>query len=211
MASNPRWCRTTTEWLAELQQVDTHAEGDPLLRALIMYDMRFVAGDRQIADDVRKVMVDTVSNSRDIQHRMAEIVVDTPPPLNFFGRFVVEKLGGNQEGFDIKQRAMAPLRDAARVLTFRHGLTQRHSTGGRWEELRRNVPRMQELATLARDSYDVLLRLRTLNGLRIGDSGRYIDPSSLTKLERAQLSNVFDVVRMVQNTLKLEFDLQHRV
>lgn len=211
MASNPRWCKTTREWLDELLSVNVHDDGDPLLRALIMYDMRFVAGDVAMADAVRKPVVESVENSREIQRRMAEIAVDTPPPLNFFGRFVIEKLGGKQEGFDIKQRAMAPIRDAARVLAFRHGLTQRHSTGGRWEELRRNIPRLHELAPLARDSYDVLLRLRTLNGLRIGDSGRYIDPASLTKLERAQLANVFDVVRMVQNSVKLEFELQHRI
>jgi CBS domain-containing protein len=211
MASNPRWCRTDAEWISELESVDVHAEGDAMLRATILYDMRFVAGNREISERVRDAMLNSVNRRPDIQRRLAEMVVDTPPPLNFFGRFVVEKLGGRQEGFDIKQRAMAPLRDAARVLTFRHHLTQRHSTGGRWDELRRNVPRLKEVATLARDSYDVLLRLRTMNGLRNENSGRYIDPSTLTKLERAQLANVFDVVRMVQNSVKLEFELQHRV
>ncbi len=211
MASNPRWCRTTTEWIDELKAVNRTTGGDQLLRAVILYDMRFVAGDATPAEEVRRVMIDSVCESRDLQYRLAELVVDTPPPLNFFGRFVVEKLGGRQEGLDIKQRAMAPLRDGARLLSFHHRLTQRHSTGGRWDELRRNVPRLQELATLARDSYDQLLKFRTLNGLRRGDSGRYIDPASLTKLERAQLANIFDVVRMVQDTVRFEFELQRRV
>lgn len=209
MASNPRWCRSTTELLTELQNVDT-ANGEQMLRAVVLYDLRFVAGDPAVAEEVRRPMLERFAMNPAFQHRLAEMVVDTPPPLNFFGRFVIEKLGGREEGFDIKQRAMAPLRDAARVLTLKHELTQRYSTGGRWDELRRNVASLHELAPLARDSYDLLLRLRTLNGLRRGDSGRYIDPSSLTKLERAQLANVFDVVRMVQKSVELQFDLHHR-
>lgn len=209
MASNPRWCRSTTEWIEEMEALDPRAAGDELLRALVLYDMRFVAGDPIVADIVRKAVIDSFARNTDLQHRLAELIVDTAPPLNFFGRWVVEKLGGRQEGFDIKQRGMAPLRDAARLLAMHHSLTQRHSTGGRWDELRRNVPRLHELAPLARDSYDFLLRLRTLNGLRRGDSGRYIDPESLTKLERAQLANIFDVVRMVQDSVKLEFSLAH--
>lgn len=209
MASNPNWCHSTAEFLSELQKVDT-ADGKQMLRAVILYDLRFVAGDPAVAEGVRRPMLDAFAKNNAFQRRLAEMVVDTPPPLNFFGRFVIEKLGGSEEGFDIKQRAMAPLRDAARVLTLRHDLTHRYSTGGRWDELRRNVPSLRELAPLARDSYDLLLKLRTLNGLRRGDSGRYIDPSSLTKLERAQLANVFDIVRMVQNSVKLEFDLNHR-
>lgn len=209
MASNPRWCQSTAEFLTELEKVDT-ADGDRMLRAVILYDLRFVAGDPAVADAVRRPMLESFAQNHAFQRRLAEMVVDTPPPLNFFGRFVIEKLGGREEGFDIKQRAMAPLRDAARVLTLRHELTQRYSTGGRWDELRRNVPSLHELAPLARESYDLLLRLRTLNGLRRGDSGRYIDPSSLTKLERAHLANVFDVVRMVQKSVELQFDLHHR-
>jgi CBS domain-containing protein len=103
---------------------------------------------------------------------------------------------------------MATIRDAARLLSMRHKLSRRYSTGGRWDELRRSVPRLLELAPAAREAYDFLLRLRTLNGLRRGDSGRHIDPATLTKLERAQLANVFDVVRMVQSSVKLEFQLQ---
>lgn len=79
------------------------------------------------------------------------------------------------------------------------------------EEIRRNVAQHQELATLARDGYDLLLRLRNLNGLRRGDSGRYIAPADLTKLERAQLANVFDVVRMVQDAVRSDFHIPSRL
>ena len=130
--------------------------------------------------------------------------------MNFFGKFVVERRGGREVEFDIKARGLAPLRDAARILALKHGLKRHYSTGGRWNEIHDSVPRLSEVAALARDCYDVLIRLRTLTGLRRGDAGRFLDPSTLTKLERAQLANVFDVVRMVQQSVRVEFGLDLR-
>ncbi len=205
MALNPKWCRTTQEWLTEIEALGSQTDGEALLRATVLYDLRYVAGDRELCDLLRSKIQQTVSTQTGLQRRLAELIIDNAPPLNFIGRFVVETLGvGNQE-LDLKSRGMAPLRDAARLLSLRHGLTRRYSTGGRWDELRRGVPTLQETAALAREGYDFLLRLRTLNGLRRGDSGRHLDPSTLTKLERAQLANVFDVVRSVQQVVRMEF------
>jgi CBS domain-containing protein len=210
MASNPRWCRTRTEWLEEISKPDAFQADDGLLRATILYDLRFVAGSKELCDSLRSGMLASVAANRILQHRLAEALVDTAPPLNFIGRLVVEKLGGGTSGFDLKSRGLAPLRDAARLLSIRHRLSRRYSTGGRWDELRRSVPACAELAPVAREAYDFLLRLRTLNGLRRADSGRLLDPQTLTRLERAQLANVFDVVRLVQQAVRLEFELDPR-
>jgi len=205
MALNPKWCRTTKEWIAEIEALGAQTDGEALLRATVLYDLRYVAGERELCELLRGKIETTVSSQSSLQHRLAGHIIDNTPPLNFIGRFVVETLGvGNQE-LDLKSRGMAPLRDAARLLSLHHGLNRRYSTGGRWDELRRGVPTMQETAALAREGYDFLLRLRTLNGLRRGDSGRHLDPSTLTKLERAQLANVFDVVRSVQQIVQMEF------
>lgn len=207
MALNPRWCRTTTEWLAEFKSYDGGLEGDRLLRATVLYDLRYVAGDKPLCDTLRQAVFDSATDNMLLQRRLAEAVVGMAPPLNFIGRFVLEKLGAGDEQFDLKARGMAPLRDAARLLCLKHRLSRRYSTGGRWEEVRRNLPRLAEIAGSARDAYDFLLRLRTLNGLQRGDSGRFINSSQLTKLERSQLSSIFDVVRLVQAELRREFGL----
>ncbi len=210
MALNPRWCRSREEWLAEISSPGAFQADDGLLRATVLYDLRFVAGSKDLCESLRTGMLASVADNRILQHRLAESLVDVAPPLNFIGRFVVEKLGGGSPDLDLKTRGLAPLRDAARLLSIRHRLSRRYSTGGRWDELRRSVPSLGDLAPAARDAYDFLLRLRTLNGLRRGDSGRQLDPQTLTRLERAQLSNVFDVVRLVQQAVRLEFELDAR-
>ncbi|WP_161554797.1 DUF294 nucleotidyltransferase-like domain-containing protein [Ereboglobus luteus] len=212
MALNPRWCRTTNEWLDEIASFNADIDGDGLLRATILYDLRHVAGDRALCDRLRERIFATASADTPLQRRLAQTIVDNTPPLNFIGRFVIEKLGvGGSSEFDLKNRGMGPLRDAARLFSLHYKLNRRYSTGGRWEELRRVVPERAELASLARDAYDFLLGLRTLNGLRRGDSGRTLDPSTLTKIERAQLSSVFDVVRTVQHAVQFQFSIDGRI
>jgi len=211
MASNPRWCRTDVEWSEELGAVDFQTESGALLRALVLYDMRYVAGDEALVARIRGPALDRVSADEGIQTRMAELVIDTPPPLNFFGKFIVERRGSRAGEFDVKSRAMTPLRDAARVLSLHYKLARRHSTGGRWDSIRRQVSQIAEVASLARDGYDDLMSFRTLNGVRRGDSGRFVDPASLTPLERARLVNVFDIVRMVQTAVRTEFGFPPRL
>lgn len=210
MAMNPRWCQTTPEWLAEFATFSSTKDNDPLLRATVLYDLRYVAGDKTVCEALRQAALDGAAGSQHLQRELALQVVATAPPLNFIGRFVMEKLGVGEETFDLKARGMAPLRDAARILCLKYRLSRRYSTGGRWDEIRRNQPHLAEIATSARDAYDFLLRLRTLNGLQRGDSGRFINSGQLTKLERGQLSSIFDVVRMVQDTVRHEFELMVR-
>lgn len=210
MASNPNWCKTDAEWISELKNTDMLMEGNRLLRALILYDLRYVAGDRTLSESVRQTVFKAVGNNTAIKRHMAELIVATPPPLNFFGKFMVEKKGGNEGEFDIKARGLTPLRDAARLFALHFDLRQHYSTGGRWLELASAEPEMQELASLAREGYDLLLRIRTLTGLQRGDAGRFIDPAALTQLQRGQLVNVFDVQRMVQDSVRVRFNLDAR-
>jgi CBS domain-containing protein len=210
MASNPRWCKTDEEWIEEIRDVHDMLEGDKLLRALVLYDLRYVAGDRAICTRVRDTVfeISAAGDKSGSLQRLAKIVIATPPPLNFRGKFIVEKKGMNEGEFDLKNRGLSPLRDAARVFALHYGLKSHHSTGGRWQELTATQPELAEVAALARSGYDLLLRFRTLTGLRRHDDGRFINPATLDRLEREQLANVFDVQRMVQQTIRRHFNLE---
>ena len=210
MALNPKWCLSDQEWKQEILSVNAYTESTQLLRAVVIYDMRHVTGNKSLTESIRSTMFKHVASNDGILQNLAGLAVELLPPLNFLGKFVVEKKGQNSGEFDIKNRAMAPLRQAAQAFAFKYQLSLRYSTGGRWIEISRQVESLREIALLAREGYDFLLRLRTMNGLKRGDSGRFINPEKLTKMEKAQLVNVFDVVRMVQETLRNEFRLDPR-
>ena len=207
MALNPRWCLSDQEWKKEILSIDTSTDSNQLLRAVIIYDMRHVTGNKSLTESIRSTMFKHLASNDAVLKELAIMAIELSPPLNFLGKFVVEKRGQNSGEFDIKNRAMAPLRQAAQAFAFKYQLSLRYSTGGRWVEIAKQVESLNEVALLAREAYDFLLRLRTMNGLKRGDSGRFIDPEKLNKMEKAQLVNVFDVVRMVQNSLKETFHL----
>jgi len=210
MASNPRWCRTDREWHEEIAGFAKSTDPDELFRGIVLYDLRYVAGDVPLVRPLRQAIIDAVRSNAWLQRQLAELIVKTPPPLNFWGNFVVERKGDHSGEFDLKGRALAPLRDAARLLALKYNQTRRYSTGGRWEDLRRHVPEVSELAKVAREAYDILLTLRLTAALARGDSGRFVDPSSLSKLEKARLAQAFDVVRLAQTHVRLAFHLENR-
>lgn len=210
MALNPKWCLSNKEWRKEIESIDNFTDSNELLRAVIIYDMRHVSGNRKLTESIRSTMFSHVASTPGVLQNMASLAVEIPPPLNFFGKFVVETRGQHSGEFDLKNRAMASLRQAAQVFALKYELSQRYSTGGRWHEIARHVQHLKEMALLAQEAYDFLLRLRTMNGLKRGDSGRFIELGSLTKMEKAQLLNVFDVVRIVQKSVATEFSLDSR-
>ena len=207
MACNPKWCRTETEWTAEIRAVDSDSTSDQLLRGLVIFDLRFVCGDKSLAERLREVIFSHAGANERLLQVMASHVVETPPPLNFFGNLIVETRGDREGEFDIKARGMAPIRDAARLLALKHGLKAHYSTGGRLDELAKFGGVFLETGRLASEGYEILLRIRTLTGLRRGDTGRFIDPAALSKSERGELANVFDVQRMVQTLVRNECHL----
>lgn len=207
MALNPKWCLSDQEWKKEILSIDTSTDSTQMLRAIIIYDMRHVTGNKLLIDSIRSTMFKHLASNDAVLKELAIMAIELSPPLNFLGKFIVEKRGRNSGEFDIKSRAMTPLRQAAQAFAFKYQLSLRYSTGGRWSEIAKQIESLKEVALLAREAYDFLLRLRTMNGLKRGDSGRFIDPEKLTKMEKAQLVNVFDVVRMVQNSLKETFHL----
>lgn len=211
MALNPSWCRTTKEWEEEIRTLKKNQEPDKLLRAIIVFDMRQVSGDRDLFETMRSFVFEEISNSPMILKRIAESIVATPPPLSFLKKFVVEKKGRHEGEFDIKSRALTPIRGAAQLISFKYKLMRRYSTGGRWQDVQNYVQHLEEVAKYAEEAYEFLLRIRTINGLKRGDSGRFLEPASISRLERAQLAHSFDVVRMVQNAIRMEFQLENRI
>ena len=210
MALNPKWCLSDQEWKKEILSINADTESNKLLRAVIVYDMRHVTGESALTDSIRSTIFKHAASDAGIVKNLAGLAVELLPPLNFLGKFVVEKRGRNLGEFNIKSRALAPLRQAAQAFAFKYQLSLRYSTIGRWIEISKHVEDLREIALLAQEAYDFLLRLRTMTGLKRGDSGRFIDPEQLTKMEKAQLVNVFDVVRMVQGALQKEFHLDPR-
>ncbi|MDX5481431.1 MAG: nucleotidyltransferase, partial [Hymenobacteraceae bacterium] len=139
----------------------------------------------------------------------AKHALQSPPPLSFFRNFIVERGGEHKDQFDIKLRAMTPLVDAARVLTLDNRVAGENNTFKRFEKLAELEPQNAELYREAAMAYEIMMRFRTLNGLRNNNSGRYLNPSQLNKLERQTLRSTFKPISDIQELLQVRFQLNY--
>lgn len=207
MASNPSWCQSTEAWKNTFTQW-VHSPGEKeLMMCTIFFDYRPVYGDRTLAQNLTDHIFTLLDKQDVFIHLMAKNALENPPPLSFFRNFIVEKNGEHKDSFDIKLRAMMPLVDAARVLILAHRMSGVNNTSKRYLALAEAEPNNAELYHLAADAYEILIRLRTNHGLKMGDSGRYIQPEAMDKMQRLQLRNAFQPIDELQKLIKVRFQL----
>lgn len=209
MARNPRWCQSLQEWKDTFSEWIGVPTSDAILHSSTFFDFRPVDGDRSLTTGLSESILANLQRNDIFFSFMARTAVQKPPPLTFFRNFVVESSGEHKNEFDIKARAMMPLVDTARVLTLAAKLPGINNTFRRYERLAELEPQNQELYEEAADAYEILMRLRTLQGLKHENSGRYFNPAELSKMERLHLRNTFRPVKELQSLLNVRFQLAY--
>ncbi len=198
MASNPKWNQPLSEWKSYFNGWIREPENIAVMHTNIFFDFRPVYGDESLAGDLKTYIFELLKTERLFLSFMARNATQNPPPLSFFRNVVVERSGEHQDAFDIKARAMTPLADAARVLVYDLGINIYGSTADRWQKIAEADEGLARLADEAAMAYEILMRIRALEGLNRGTSGRYVHIKELNKLERQTLRNTFSVVKDVQ-------------
>jgi len=209
MANNPKWCQPLSGWQEYFQHWILSPEPMALMHSTIFFDFRPVYGETQLADDLKSFILEKVVAGRGFIQFLAKNALQNPPPLSFFRNFIVESSGKHANEFDIKSRSMMPLCDAARVLCYDLQIQESLSTYERFEKIAEKEPALKELAMESAMAYEILMRMRAANGLKNENSGRYINPDNLNKLERQTLRNIFKTIERLQSTLNLRYQLDY--
>ncbi len=209
MASNPRWCLSLTQWKAQFSDWIRTPTNEAILYCTIFFDYRAVYGDLSLATRLTEHIFSELDVQTIFLPFLAKNALLNPPPLTFFRDFMVERSGEHKDEFDIKTRAMMPLCDAARVLILNARVGKVNNTFRRFEKLAENEPQNRELYEQAAEAYEVLIRYRTLRGLRNSNTGRYFKPAELSKMERLELRNSFRPIRELQSLLNIRFQLAY--
>ena len=198
MASNPKWNQPLSAWKRCFSQWIREPENIAVMHTNIFFDFRPVYGENALAAELKGHIFESIKVDRAFLSFFALNATRNPPPLSFFRNMVVERSGEHRDAFDIKARAMMPLADAARVLVYDLGIDIYGSTAERWQRIGETHEHLARLASEAGMAYEILMRIRALEGLNRGTSGRYVHIKELNKLERQTLRNTFSVVKDVQ-------------
>jgi CBS domain-containing protein len=209
MGSNPLYCLPISEWKEKFKGWIYDPSPESMLLSGIFFDYRRTFGSQQLVDELTTHIYTLLGESSIFYRFMAKDALKNPPPVSFFRNFLVESDGAHKDEFDIKNRAMAPLIGAARVLSLYHGLKNVNRTSTRYEQLAMLESENRELYESCAYAFKALLKFRVQQGLKNGDSGRFIQLESLSKSDRLKLKRCFKPLRDVQEVLRVRFQTQN--
>lgn len=207
MASNPKWCLSTSGWKNIFTQWMKDPKSENILNVSVFFDYRCVHGDASLTTGLTDHIFNELEHTSIFQAFLARAALQNPAPLTFFRNFMVERSGEYKDQFDLKGRAMMPLTDAARVLILQAKKGGINNTIQRFKALATLEPQNEELYLAAAEAYEILVRMRARIGLKRQDNGRYLNPGELSRFQRVLLRNTFNPVQEIQQLLEVRFQI----
>lgn len=208
MASNPQWCLSLSEWKKLTSHWIINPGIDEVLLSSIFFDYNPVYGEITLANELSDHIFYNVKKYPIFFVHLAKGALQNPSPTGFFRQFLVEQDGAHKDSFDVKNRALRPLTDAARVLILSHSIKSINNTSERFEKLAELEPNNKEIYLACSYASKALLKFRTKQGLSHNDSGRFINLNTLSKEEKMKLKRTFKTIKEIQELVTIRFQLK---
>jgi CBS domain-containing protein len=208
MASNPFWRQSLEGWKGYFAEWIGGAKARSVEDALIFFDMRAVAGDASLFERLAAHNRELLKTGTFFKSVLAHISLELKPPLGFFRTFVVERTGEHKKQLDLKMCGTGPIVNAARLLALDAGI--RHTnTVDRLRAVQSAQGEDSGLIGQLEEAFEFLTMLRLECQLREARAerpvGNYIDPETLTNLQRALLKEAFQTVARAQALIESRF------
>lgn len=201
MATNPQWRLTVPQWRRLFADWSREPQPDAVLHTAVFHDMRHLAGDRELTEQVHLASVSTAS-PRLLGH-LSRQALAMRPPLGFFRGFVLERQGEHRDTLDIK-RPISAVVQLARIYALRSG-SPALSTRRRLAAAAAAGTIDHDTATELTDALELMSYLRLHHQAAQARSGRtpdnFLRPADLTQRQRRHLRDAFEIVRSAQQSL----------
>ncbi len=208
MASNPRWCRSLSDWISGYKAWIYTSEPQEIIDFNIFFDFRTVFGEENLSQELKKVVFTTVSENPSFLHQLAKNTVSFKPPIRLPGNIYLGG-GSTEHAGEINLKdAMMPLVGYARLYALRYQIQQTH-TLERIETLcDRNV-----IQTASRDemiaAYNFLMQLRLQTQLEAIQSGKaphnLIHPGKIGYIQQESMKQALAQISAVQKKIGYDF------
>jgi len=207
MGSNMLWCKSLTDWTNQYNSwMNTPGENSNELSS-IFFDFEMVIGEKKIEEALENVIFNNLNNNTSLFDFLGNEALRKNAPLTFFKKFNIEEKGPNKDKFDIKNLALMPLIDGARLFSLSYNLRGINNTYLRFKQLAIEDSRNSEIYINCAEAFITLSRFRTLEGLKNDSSGQYINIQELSKAEKEILKNAFEPMDDLEDLIKSKFQL----
>ena len=207
MASNMLWCKSLSDWIKQYNSwMKTPGENSNDISS-IFFDYEIAFGEGKIEDTIADLVLINSKNNALFFDYLGNDALRKSPALNFFKKFNVEEEGENKGKFDIKNKAIMPLVDGARLFSISLNLRGINNTFSRFKQLALVDPKFSEVYLNCADAFLILSKFRTLEGLKNDNSGDFINIDELTKVEKERLKNALMPMKELEDLIKDKFQL----
>lgn len=198
MASNPEYRRTAPEWIERFRGWIDSPDPQAILESGIFFDMRAVAGEAALVDEMRRETFGAAAKNRIFLSFVARAAAATAVPLGFFRNFLLEKDAVEGKVLDLKSQAITPIVDLARTHAIAGGI-QATSTTERLAAAAANGSLDPEAARDLAACFEFVrdVRFRHQAGqIRRGEKpSNKLDPGELSRFDREHLRDAFKLIR----------------
>ncbi len=187
MADNPAWCRPISAWKKGMDQWVNRLDPDHIRTMTIFLDFRYLAGDKELFDNLKDYTTRLFRESRYALLFMAEDDLKHRVPLTMFGRIVTEKAGKQSRRLDLKRAVMVHMVDGIRLFSLREGIRETN-TFERLDRLKERGIFNPDDAEYIEAAYESLMMFRIRSAaekMRLGlEPNSYINLEQLSKKEK---------------------------
>ena len=207
ISSNMLWCKSLTEWVKQYSNwMNTPGEKNNEISS-VFFDYEIAFGEQKIEDAITDIIFVNTKRNKLFFDYLGNDALRKPPPLSFFKKFNIEETGVNKGKFDIKNRAILPLVDGARLFVLSHNIRGINNTHLRFKQLSIIDPKHSEIYLNCADAFQTLIKLQTSEGLKYDNSGQFINIEDLSKVDKENLKNAIAPIKELEELIKDSFQL----
>lgn len=207
VASNMLWCKSLTDWIKQYNSwMNTPGEKSNEISS-VFFDYEMAAGEQKIEDALTEVIFKNAKNNVLFYDFLGNDALRKPPPLTFFKKFNLEEEGEFKGKFDLKNRAILPLVDAARLLSLSNGIKGINSTFQRYKQLAILDPKHAAIYLNCAEAFLTLSKFSTEEGLKEDSNGHYLSLEDLNKVDKERLKAALAPMRDVEELIKDNYQL----
>ncbi|MBE5074731.1 cyclic nucleotide-binding/CBS domain-containing protein [Erythrobacteraceae bacterium E2-1 Yellow Sea] len=208
MASNPDYRRTASEWAERFRHWIDSPDPQAILESGIFFDMRAVAGEAHLVEQLRRETFEAASENRIFTSFVARAAAVTAVPLGFFRNFLLKEDAVEGKVLDLKAQAITPIVDLART----HAIVKALDATSTLERLAAAADAGSLDPEAARDLSacfefvrDVRFRHQARQ-IRNGEKpSNKLDPGELSRFDREHLRDAFKLIRAQLDKLRSDY------
>ena len=213
MLSNPYWCRKESDFKNLIFTWINEPSGDNFMNIAIFYDSMCVSGNKNLIINLKEYLFKISSNSQSFYAHFAKVVSSFDVPLGFFDGFVFNnKDSEHKNEIDIKKGGIFIIVHGIRSLCLENKILNTNTT--------KRINKLVELGMIEDElgkelimAFNFLTTLKLKSNLDKLDKNEtmdnYINPNSLTTMEKDLLKDSFKVINKLKKRLDFHFKLSY--